>query len=235
MRSNQRSSPSEQFPARGLWRLLLVLGLALLPALALFASPAGVSAANARFTVASTVSAQDESFVREGISLAQAYIASEYGWTGGFTISVDIRDTSDPDSPGTVAYAQYQDLVVFTGSDAWPTLPPFEKIQVMVHEFTHIYQRDKVGFYDSQMPTWFIEGMAEFVSFQAVAQNGLVPDGAVYDNNALSVLALVRALPSLQTRITTHSTNPISRSIPCRISPCAGWRATTVPSGSASS
>jgi hypothetical protein len=152
--------------------------------------PPSASAAtpDVRFSVSEDVSAEDESYVREGISLAEDYLRETLSDGIHDDLSVNVRDTADPVDDSTLAFASDDFLVVFAGSPYWDTLAPFLRMQTVIHEYVHIYQFDMVGDSEDGSPMWLIEGMAEYLAFDAVAQLGVVDQRTVEDYHAWAVL-----------------------------------------------
>jgi hypothetical protein len=161
------------------WRVIAALVLALLVA----PDPTGVSAAapTIAYRFAESVSAADEAYVREGISMAAAYLDEELAGEIRDDLTVRVRNTEHPDNPYILASAGDDELVVYTGSEMWDTLSPVLRMQVVIHEYVHIYQRDMLGNGYDVSPMWFIEGMAEYVSFNALEEQGLIDPDAVDD------------------------------------------------------
>lgn len=159
-----------------IWRLALIVMLAAL----LLPAPQGASAApRVTFSFSKGVSAADESYVREGIALGQSYLSSFLSGTIEDNLSVRTRNTEHPDNPYILAYAGGNDLIIFTGSPYWQSMSPALRMQVVIHELVHIYQRDTLGYGRDVSPMWLIEGMAEYVAFSALEDAGLIDGDAV--------------------------------------------------------
>jgi hypothetical protein len=80
-------------------------------------------------------------------------------------------------------------MVVFTGSPGWISMAPFDRVHVAVHEFIHAWQDGVDGDSTSEAPAWLTEGLAEYLSYDAVSRLGLVDQGSVRDYQALLVSA----------------------------------------------
>lgn len=168
------------------WRIALAVAMAVL----FIPQPDAVSAApsSVSFQFADAVSAADQSYVREGISLAEDYLRTFLSATIEDNLSVRVRSTEHPDSPYILASAGGNDLIVFTGSPMWEPLSPVLRMQVVIHEYIHVYQRDMLGYGYDVSPMWFIEGMAEYVSFNALEDLGLIDPQAVDDFQSWAIV-----------------------------------------------
>lgn len=137
---------------------------------------------NVTFSISDGVSHSDEMYVREGVALAIAFLEDRYDARFSDKIAVNVRTTANPTDPGIVAFAGGDFLVVFTGAPIWDYLSPALRLHVIIHEFVHIYQYDTIGNDEASSPMWFIEGMAEFVSFEAVERLGVLSGDDIYDD-----------------------------------------------------
>ena len=138
------------------------------------------------FSISAAVSDEDASYVMEGIALAQDYVdetLSEFSEP----LVINVRGTDDTTGGDAVAFYGGNYIAVFTGSPGWSSMLPFDRVHVVVHEFVHAYQHDRLQGAESALPAWFIEGMAEYLSYDAVADLGLVRPGAVRDYHAWAV------------------------------------------------
>lgn len=182
------------------WNLRKAFVTSIVLALLAFTSPIlEISAApvpSVSFNVGRTVDLHDEHYVREGVHLAQTYLKQNLNAEVVDDLVVNVRDTSHPTKPGMVGYSGGDFIVVFTGSSGWLALAPFDRVHVVVHEYIHVYQRDMLGAAEGASPAWLIEGLAEYLSYDAVARAGLVKARAVQDFHAW-VLANGPSLPHL--------------------------------------
>lgn len=158
---------------------LVILAVSIVAALT--PAPAGAEAPTVKFKFADGVSASDQAYVREGIALAEDYLRETLSGTIEDNLLVRVRTTESPDSPYILASAEGNGLIIFAGSPIWETLSPVLRMQVVIHEYVHIYQRDMLGYRGDVSPMWFIEGMAEYVSFNALEELGLIDSQAVDD------------------------------------------------------
>ncbi|CAN5616210.1 hypothetical protein BH23CHL5_BH23CHL5_13550 [soil metagenome] len=162
--------------------LMLVFAIGLVPVLrpASFADAAVVATAQstlASIEVEDRVSQLDADFVIEGVRLAQDFFVHTLGATIDRPVKVKVSAGSASDSPGHIAVASKDEITVYTGSIGWRQSSPAERFAVIVHEYTHFYQYLKLGLKDFAAPAWFDEGLAEYVSLQALASLRMVDVG----------------------------------------------------------
>lgn len=165
-----------------------------------FASlPGTVSAAEGgiSFSVAESVSTEDAAYVREGVALAERYVADVLSDVSDERLVVNVRHSDDTTDMGSVAFSGGDYIVVFTGSLGWARIAPFERVHVVVHEYIHSYQYFVSDGEYNALPSWFIEGMADYLAYDAVAQIGLVSDQDVRDFHTWAV-NVTAALPPLE-------------------------------------
>jgi hypothetical protein len=153
------------------------------------ASPQSVAAKTPKivFSISDGVSSEDEANVREGVSFALDYLQDVYNADLSESISVNVRDTADPSDSSTLAFASGDYLVVFTGAPGWDNMAPALRLQVILHEFVHIFQFDAIGSDDDSSPLWFIEGMAEYVSFAMIQDLGILDANDIYEAQTWAV------------------------------------------------
>ena len=161
----------------------ILLAFALAIVLSTVNSPQSASADSPRivFSIGEGVSDSDETNVREGVVLAVSYLREHYRASLKDDLVVNVRDMESPLGANNLAFADGDYLVVFTGAPAWDYLSPALRLQVIVHEFVHIYQYDQIGGHSDSGPMWIIEGMAEFVSFGMIQSLGVLRSDDVYD------------------------------------------------------
>jgi hypothetical protein len=175
--------------SRWQWRALLVVALTVLATLSQVPTGARAASHDVRFSISDNVTAEDESYVREGISLAEDYLRDTLDAEIDDDLVVNVRDTADPSDDSTLAFANDDFLVVFTGSPYWDTLAPFLRMETVIHEYVHIYQFDALGDSEESAPMWLIEGMAEYLGFDAMERLGVVDHDAIVDYQAWAVLS----------------------------------------------
>jgi hypothetical protein len=140
------------------------------------------------YSVSSTVTDEDASYVAEGIALAQRYAESADA-DSPESLVINIRGTDDTTGGGAVAFYGGGYIVVFTGSPGWQASTPANRIRVVVHEFIHAVQDSSSHGGMGELPAWFIEGMAEFLSHDAVARLGLLENHESRDYQVWAVAA----------------------------------------------
>lgn len=167
---------------------------------------AGAAARGVSFSVGESVSLNDEQDVREGVQLARDYLKTTLAAEVTGDLIINVRQASDPTNPGLVGFSGGDFIVIYTGSSGWINASPFNRIHVVVHEYLHVYQHDLTGFGDDLLPAWLIEGTADYLAYDAVAEIGLIAPRAVRDYQAwavaegpdLSELAAYESLPAFQ-------------------------------------
>jgi hypothetical protein len=163
-------------------RWLLTLCVVLMVGFSTLAEPAVAADANVSFDIAEAVSIEDATYVREGIALAQRYVAETLTDISDAPIRVAVF--ADDDffcGEEAIACANESSIVVLTDTPDWNSLAPFERVETVVHEYIHVYQFAKLEDQKDIPPTWFIEGMAEYLAFDAVVKQGLVSANDVRD------------------------------------------------------
>lgn len=154
-------------------RAVLVLAL-IAVALGLPGAPAGAQPIATTFEIAPGVSDVDADFVEEGIYLAETFFTEQIRAEFRNRVRVEVKTGSNPDIPELLAYFDGGKIVVLTGSPVWQRSIPLERIATIVHEFTHVYQTDVMGFDNIESPAWFEEGIAEYLSYALLGQLGLL-------------------------------------------------------------
>jgi hypothetical protein len=148
------------------------------------------------FSISEGVSAEDEALVREGIGFAQAYFAATLGARVDDRLFINARATVSPNGPENVGQSAAHWIVVYTGSEVWQENPPFNRLRVLVHELVHVLQREYLRDLEGVSPLWLEEGIAEYLSSEAVVAAGLV-DWADLDALSASSVVLGPGLPPL--------------------------------------
>jgi hypothetical protein len=138
------------------------------------------------FNIGSAVSTEDASYVTEGVAMAKDYVSLTLSEVSE-PLVINVRSTDDTTGGGAVAFYGGNYIVVFTGSPGWVALSPFDRLHVVVHEYIHAWQHQSLGADGPTLPAWFIEGMAEYLSYDAISRQGLVRPQAVRDYHAWSV------------------------------------------------
>jgi hypothetical protein len=160
--------------------LLVALAVLIQPAPALAVQTGGADTPAVTYSISESVSDEDAAYVTEGIALAQGYVAA-YGADLPESLVVNIRGTDDTTGGGAIAFCGGSFIVVFTGSPGWLTYAPANRIQVVVHEYIHAAQYAALGDKWNTLPAWFVEGMADYLAYDAVADLGLIKPRAIRD------------------------------------------------------
>jgi hypothetical protein len=126
------------------------------------------------FRIDDGVLAEDETYVREGIRLAQIYLEEVFTDTVDSTVIVNVKATSSPVEPGLIAEATDGFIAYFTRSIGWAHSAPVYRLEVVIHEFIHVYQGELLAVTDHAIPAWIIEGTAEYLSSDALVERGLL-------------------------------------------------------------
>jgi hypothetical protein len=158
--------------------LVLVFGFSQL------VEPAVAAEANVSFDIANAVSPEDAVYVREGFTLAQTYVTATLSDISDSSIRVAVFDNDDFFCGQALACATETSIVVLAGTPQWNSLAPFERIHTIVHEYIHVYQFAMIHDDMETMPAWFIEGMADYLAYDAVTDLGLVRETDVHDFHA---------------------------------------------------
>ena len=176
------------------WVLLAVLLATLvLP----MATPGPVAAGtDLTYYIGDDVSAEDAAYVREGIALAEQYVAAELTDISHEELVVNVLASEDTTGLDSIAFSGGTYLAFFTESYGWADVAPFARVQVVVHEYIHAYQYYHSRTRYQYLPSWLVEGMAEYLAYDAVIERGLVSAGDVHDVNAWAV-SLSPDLPAL--------------------------------------
>jgi hypothetical protein len=178
------------------WTRLVVATCLLLGfAHALLVLPASAADADVAFSISKGVSGEDVSYVKEGIVLARDYVAETLAGSAG-RLAVNVRGTEDTTGSNAVAFSGGSYIVIFTGSPGWTALAPFDRVRVVVHEYVHSYQHAALQEDVATLPAWFLEGMADYLSYDAVAGLGAIDSQVVRDYHAWSVSSS-GAMPAL--------------------------------------
>jgi hypothetical protein len=109
-------------------------------------------------------------------------IASAEARSSFFTVNAPRnvrRDPYDPSTgapvnPGEIGEAGKGYIAYFTGSIGWKRFSPAFRVEVVVHEFIHVYQTHILGLQGSGVPAWMMEGAAEYLAGDALIGRGLV-------------------------------------------------------------
>lgn len=126
------------------------------------------------------VSEVDQAQVVEGIRLGQEVIGAYLGLERLAEIQVSVLASANAEQPNAVAATLGYEIQVYTGSEAWRTAPVLIRIETLVHELTHVYQNQLLGFMGHGVPLWFDEGAAEAMGYLAITQLGVLDQDDIY-------------------------------------------------------
>jgi hypothetical protein len=114
------------------------------------------------FTIDPAVSTADQTAIRDGLDLAQAFFLATFGHNISGTVSV-----TESSAAGSVpASAGSASMTFNTGNSVWTTTSSVNKRKITVHEMFHIFQFQYLLISN---PRWYVEGSAEYVGYQGVA------------------------------------------------------------------
>lgn len=150
-----------------------------------FGNPASTQAAGtlAQFEVEDGVSEEDAALVAEGIRFAQDFFLGEVGATIDRSVNVTIKAGTESIGSDVIAYSTGPSIVILTGSPGWWSTPPAEKLATVVHEYTHFYQYLMLGHGAGESISWVDEGVAEYVSYTALSDVGILDAGSIESHN----------------------------------------------------
>jgi hypothetical protein len=98
-------------------------------------------------------------------------------------------------------------MVFFTASPGWTSISAVDRIHVVVHEYVHAYQFELMGESELALPAWLIEGMAEYLSYDAVDDFGVISSRDVRDYHNWSIASApeMQELEKLEPRETFYA------------------------------
>ena len=165
----------------------LLLVVALFSLLTSVARPVAVGAEEVQFYVGSSIDPQDAMYIREGVRLGQDYVREQLGAKIETQTIVNAVPSAPRGKTGLVGLSTSHAVVVYTGADGWLKSAPFDRVHIVVHEYTHVVQQELAG-ERGTAPLWIDEGIAEYVGYQAVIDAGLVSAADVEAYNAANVV-----------------------------------------------
>ncbi len=136
---------------------------------------------------AKDVNEEDKSFVIRGISATDFYLKKWFGKSINreAMLRVKVSESADLGSGGQVVMEDGKMVILIeTGSSIWKSMIELNKYggesrnRISAHEYVHIYQLHNgcgnvAG--NTVSPKWFSEGEAEWLSYKAMHEAGLVP------------------------------------------------------------
>jgi hypothetical protein len=132
--------------------------------------PSPTSEGMVTFNFDTGVTAEDEAYIREGVRLAQDFIAATFGLDVSEPVTVEVQ-SSDPGRSS--AEAGNQRITFRTAHPVWITSNALQRTKIVVHEYFHLLQEDLLSGHEP-WPIWLQEGTAEYVAFLTVAERGLI-------------------------------------------------------------
>jgi hypothetical protein len=174
-------------PAYSVRVVRLLIALLLVSYLAMGWTSQADAAESTPYSVSPDVSEEDAAYVREGISYAQRYLDGVMDESPSIELVVNVRPSGDTSGLHSTAFFSPGFMVVFVGSAGWMSIAPFDRIHVIVHEYIHAYQYELMQAEEYDLPTWLIEGMAEYLSYDAMTELGVIRPREVVDYHAWSV------------------------------------------------
>lgn len=145
-----------------------------------------VALACVKFDYQPDVPQVDRTQIENGIAWSQKYLDANLGGRATRLLTVQVR--SDADGCGqTVAHAGNGYLCIATGHEVWGQFPDQHE-KITSHEYFHHWQEEHRCI--SSAPVWLMEGMAEYVGYQVIIENGLTSASAVHDYHVGGVTSL---------------------------------------------
>jgi hypothetical protein len=130
------------------------------------------------FTFDGGVTSEDEAYVREGVRLAQDFVAETFGLDVSAPVTVAVESADRSGKPPADAWRRT--LTIRTAHPVWATSSALQRTKIVVHEYVHLLQEDLLDGQD-RGPIWLLEGAAEYIAYLAVAEKGILPYDAVRD------------------------------------------------------
>ena len=154
----------------------ILAALLLLPLVALAEPNAQLVASAGKFTYEfeSGVCQEDRILIQRAIARGQAFFEETFG--AGITQPVTIS-VSDDSNDWWVGQARGHTIWINAGHEGWKSQTDYRREKILIHELFHVLQyeymrRDGTG---DNGAVWVMEGSADYVAHQAVADSGLWP------------------------------------------------------------
>ena len=120
------------------------------------------------------VAEADRARVREGLTHVQQYLVTHFTAAVPANACVDVRTSNGgPVGSGRMNSGR---ILLITAPEGWPIAAAWSLPSVVAHEYVHVWQEAIAGpdaFYSS--PVWLVEGMAQWIAFNTMAEAGLLP------------------------------------------------------------
>jgi hypothetical protein len=159
-------------------------------------TPHASAQADVSFYISDAISDEDEMYIREGVRFAQDFLAKELDVDLDAGIIINAMPAPPRGDSGTVGVFTGRAITYYTGSEGWMLSAPFERVQIVVHEFVHFMQEVLVDGGEPG-PLWIDEGIADYLGYQAVIDAGWVSAEDV-EQYQLSTVVYGPALPKLE-------------------------------------
>ena len=112
------------------------------------------------FVFDETIDAGARIEVIEGFRFARAYLEQLPPGIELGEVRVTVLDAERPGRAWMAAMSSGSSIVIYAGGESeWLNAPAKERLAVMIHELTHVYQVRMTSGADTVVPRWFIEGI----------------------------------------------------------------------------
>src|SRR5688572_16995993 len=116
----RQDAPAHCFARRALALLLLAT-----LALSVIAPTPVAAGTDLSFSIGDKVSAEDAAYVREGIALAEDYVATTLTDISDEELVVNVRNSEDTPGLDSTAFSGGSYIAIFTGAAGWSQVAPF--------------------------------------------------------------------------------------------------------------
>ncbi len=86
------------------------------------------------------VTVKDRELITESVQLAEGFFAARFAVDMGAEVTVSVLPIPSPLDPYLTAATYGNSIVIYTRSLGWLESPPAERLRVVIHEYTHVYQ-----------------------------------------------------------------------------------------------
>jgi len=118
------------------------------------------------------VTPEDRVQIRRGLSAVQAYISTTLESSLPVLACFDVRASNV--GPAGSAMEKGNQVLFLSTPQGWPGKQPWQMAKVAAHEYVHVWQEDVAGSAYSSSSVWLIEGMAEWMAYQSLAEAGIL-------------------------------------------------------------
>ena len=129
------------------------------------------------YEVDAAVSEAERLVIREGIDSGQRFLTEVFGDAIFGRITVRITNVAGNNPAFAGAATNGIGSITFnTQHPVWTSSAAINKRKIAIHELFHIHQGEYGLLTASErFPRWFVEGSAEYIGYQAIASQGLIP------------------------------------------------------------